>query len=189
MVSLQARLGGLNIRHASTLAVLLLLLPSLLPLDVVQLADGAGEVGRVKLNPPGGGMRFAADGSIVRAQSFFVDSLCGDDLADGRTAKTAFATVDAAVTKFRAAPSTETTVFLRVGQAHRMLPRDPDDPLAIWPVDAIQPWQPELDEKEKLDSRGCPFNEEILIGISSAPDSTAVRPCASSASSPLNTPP
>jgi hypothetical protein len=143
---------------------------------VVRLADGAGGAGLVDLiNPKAGGLRFAADGSIVHGQSFFVDSLCGDDLADGRTAKSAFATMDAAIMSLRASPGKDTTVFVRVGQAHRMLPREASDPLADWPLGAVRPWQPELDEKEKLDSRGCPFNEEILIGISASPGSTAVR--------------
>ena len=87
--------------------------------------------------------------------------------------------MDAAVTSLRASPGKDTTVFVRVGQAHRMLPRDAGDPLADWPLGAVRPWQPELDEKEKLDSRGCPFNEEIMIGISASPGSTAVRSPAS----------
>ena len=166
-------MGALQMRHAATMAVLLLL-PS--PLPTVRLAEGARSAGIVDLlNPPAGGLRFAADGSIVHGQAFFVDSLCGDDLADGRTEKSAFATVDAAIASLRASPGKAPTVFVRVGQAHRLVPRDADDPLADWPLGAVRPWQPELDEKEKLDSRGCPFNEEILIGISASPGSTAVR--------------
>ena len=176
----------LHTRHAAVLA-LALLLPSPLPL---RLADGARGAARVDLlNARGGGLRFAADGSIVVGQSVFVDSVCGDDLADGRTAKTAFATVDTAVASLRASPNKETTVFVRVGQAHRMVPRDADDPLADWPMAAIRPWQRELDKADKLDSRGCPFNEEISIGISTPPGSTAVRSLAVSLGASHGMPP
>ena len=163
-------------RHAGAV-VLLLLLPSPLPLRTAQLADGVSDrAGRVDLvDAAAGGLRFAADGSIVHVQSFYVDALCGDDHGDGRTAKTAFATMDAAIVAVDASAGKETTVFVRVGQAHRMALRDDGDPLADWPTRVIQPWRPEFDEKEKLDPRGCPFNENILVGISSSPGSTAVR--------------
>ena len=161
----------LHVPHAAALA-LAMLLPSPLPLRVADGARGAARVDLLK--SPAGGLRFAADGSIVVGQSIFVDSVCGDDLADGRTAKTAFATVDTAVASLRASPNKETTVFVRVGQAHRMVPRDANDPLADWSMVAVRPWHYELDKADKLDSRGCPFNEEILIGISTPPGSTAV---------------
>ena len=165
-------------RNAPCLVLLLLLLPSPLTKQRVAGQNVASRAGKVDLaSAVGGGspLRFAADGSIVHVQSFYVDALCGDDHADGRTARTAFATVDAAHAAVRDATGKTSTVFLRTGQAHRMAPREPTDPLAEWPERVFQPWLPEYSAKEKLDERGCPFNEEIWVSLATTPGSTAVR--------------
>ena len=162
------------------LVLLLLLLPSPLPMQRVAGQNVASRAGKVDLvNAPGGGgspLRFAADGSIVHVQSFYVDALCGDDHANGRAARTAFATVDAAHAAVRDISGKETTVFLRTGQAHRMAPREAGDPLAEWPERVFQPWVPEYDARERLDERGCPFAaEKIWVSLATSPGSTAVR--------------
>ena len=111
--------------------------------------------------------RFAADGSIVHVEPFYVDALCGDDRADGRSANSALATLAAGLAAARASGAAAPAVHLRAGQAH---------PLADGGADGgtidVLPWRPELGGAA-TDERGCPFQREIYVGLAPAPGSEA----------------